>query len=242
MKLYDTPIKAIRKKCLDCTCGQVLEIRKCTVISCALYPYRMGRRPDASTIEALEDLSDEKSWVYWGFLPRKSIPDSHMKDNILPRNGFYYKNELWYSNAYQKLRPAARELLHCFICELRWSWTGSGKNKSRQYTNNGELSFTEVQFKERYGSCSATYLSARNQLIECGFIKQTYRGGYGRGDMARYKILCVEGVMLDHQRWRKYPQKNWVHEIPKPKKQLVGVKTQFKKGRTGRKVKATLIN
>ena len=48
--------------------------------------------------------------------------------------------------------------------------------------------------------------------------------------------------MLDHQRWRKYPQKNWVNEIPKPKKQLVGVKTQFKKGRTGRKVKATLIN
>ncbi|SVD34984.1 uncharacterized protein METZ01_LOCUS387838, partial [marine metagenome] len=44
-----------------------------------------------------------------------------MKDNILPRNGFYYNNELWYSNAYQKLRPAARELLHCLICELRWS-------------------------------------------------------------------------------------------------------------------------
>jgi hypothetical protein len=48
-KLYDTPIKAIRKKCLDCTCGQVLEIRECPVIECPLYPYRMGRRPDKAT-------------------------------------------------------------------------------------------------------------------------------------------------------------------------------------------------
>ena len=36
-KLYDTPIKAIRKKCLDCACGQVIEIRECPVIECALY-------------------------------------------------------------------------------------------------------------------------------------------------------------------------------------------------------------
>jgi hypothetical protein len=53
-KLYDTPIKAIRKKCLDCTCGQVLEIRECPVIECPLYPYRMGRRPDKATTDTLE--------------------------------------------------------------------------------------------------------------------------------------------------------------------------------------------
>ena len=53
-KLYDTPIKAMRKKCLDCTCGQFVEIKKCPVINCALYPYRMGRRPDQATIDNLE--------------------------------------------------------------------------------------------------------------------------------------------------------------------------------------------
>ena len=53
-KLYDTPIKAIRKKCLDCTCGQVLEIRECPVIECPLYPYRMGRRPDKATVNTLK--------------------------------------------------------------------------------------------------------------------------------------------------------------------------------------------
>ena len=53
-KLYDTPIKAIRKKCLDCTCGQVLEIRECPVIESPLYPYRMGRRPDKATVDTLK--------------------------------------------------------------------------------------------------------------------------------------------------------------------------------------------
>jgi hypothetical protein len=59
-KLYDTPIKAIRKKCLDCTCGQVLEIRECPVINCALYPYRMGRRPDKATTDTLEGYYEDE--------------------------------------------------------------------------------------------------------------------------------------------------------------------------------------
>lgn len=41
----DTPMRAIRLKCLDCTLGQTVEIRECRVQSCALFPYRMGHRP-----------------------------------------------------------------------------------------------------------------------------------------------------------------------------------------------------
>jgi len=40
-----TPIKAIRAKCLDCCADQPKEVRHCTVIHCALWPYRMGKRP-----------------------------------------------------------------------------------------------------------------------------------------------------------------------------------------------------
>lgn len=40
-----TPIKAIRAKCLDCCCGYPSEVRLCESESCALHPYRMGRRP-----------------------------------------------------------------------------------------------------------------------------------------------------------------------------------------------------
>lgn len=40
-----TPIKAIRAKCLECSCGQVKEVRLCSVKNCPLYEYRNGHRP-----------------------------------------------------------------------------------------------------------------------------------------------------------------------------------------------------
>ncbi len=40
-----TPIKAMRKKCLECNGGSVKDIRFCDVKKCPLYPYRFGKRP-----------------------------------------------------------------------------------------------------------------------------------------------------------------------------------------------------
>ena len=50
-----TPIKAIRAKCLDCTCQQPKEVRLCVITRCALWPYRMGRRPRWAASEVLPD-------------------------------------------------------------------------------------------------------------------------------------------------------------------------------------------
>ena len=59
-KLYDTPVKSHRKKCLDCTCNQPKEIRFCTITDCALYPYRFGRRPDQATLDSIKEFYEEK--------------------------------------------------------------------------------------------------------------------------------------------------------------------------------------
>lgn len=40
-----TPIKAIRAKCLECSCGNNTEVRECVIPECPLYPYRMGHNP-----------------------------------------------------------------------------------------------------------------------------------------------------------------------------------------------------
>lgn len=40
-----TPVRAIRFHCLQCCAGQVKEIRECNIPRCALYPYRLGKRP-----------------------------------------------------------------------------------------------------------------------------------------------------------------------------------------------------
>ena len=55
-----TPIKAIRAKCLDCCCGQFIEVRECTIETCPLHPYRMGHRPKIDKLVD-EDTSEEKT-------------------------------------------------------------------------------------------------------------------------------------------------------------------------------------
>jgi len=38
-----TPVKAIRQKCLDCSCWSFNEVTKCAFTTCALYPFRFGK-------------------------------------------------------------------------------------------------------------------------------------------------------------------------------------------------------
>jgi hypothetical protein len=40
-----TPMKAMRAKCLDCSCYQPKEVRLCTVKTCPLWPFRRGSDP-----------------------------------------------------------------------------------------------------------------------------------------------------------------------------------------------------
>ncbi len=39
------PLRAVREKCLDCSCQQPIERKECTVTTCALYAFRMGVNP-----------------------------------------------------------------------------------------------------------------------------------------------------------------------------------------------------
>ncbi len=41
-----TPLKAIRRKCLECCCGQYKEVRLCPSKDCSLYPFRFGKNPN----------------------------------------------------------------------------------------------------------------------------------------------------------------------------------------------------
>ena len=135
------------------------------------------------------------------------------------------------------LNISARNLFFFLLIALRYSYNKK-KFQKKEYTNNGFVSFTEVQFKELFGYSSQTYLEARNKLIDVGIIRQTYRGGMGKGDMAKYKILVLSDVPKREQRWQNYPEKNWRYEIPRAKNTMVGVKTRFKKGKSGRKSKS----
>jgi hypothetical protein len=54
-------LQAIRRKCLDCCCGQPGEVRECPVSTCRLWPFRMGMDPEPSPTRGFG-----KSAVYTG--------------------------------------------------------------------------------------------------------------------------------------------------------------------------------
>ena len=44
-KKYLTPLKAIRKKCLECMNSSYKEIRECPSVDCPLWEFKMGHNP-----------------------------------------------------------------------------------------------------------------------------------------------------------------------------------------------------
>lgn len=41
-------LKSIRRKCVDCSGGQIAEVKLCTVQKCDLWPFRFGMDPNPS--------------------------------------------------------------------------------------------------------------------------------------------------------------------------------------------------
>ena len=74
-KLFETPINAMRKKCLDCSCFQPKEVRLCPCVDCPIYPYRMGRRPDKATLDTIETFYKENPEYSGGFQAKTANPD-----------------------------------------------------------------------------------------------------------------------------------------------------------------------
>ena len=55
-----TAMKAIRAKCLDCTCGQKEEIKLCPIVDCPLYEFRLGKNPNYKK----KELTEEQKQMY----------------------------------------------------------------------------------------------------------------------------------------------------------------------------------
>lgn len=49
-----SPLKAIRKHCLDCSDGAYSEVRECRVADCILHKYRFGKRVTSESLSSLK--------------------------------------------------------------------------------------------------------------------------------------------------------------------------------------------
>jgi hypothetical protein len=45
IKVYRSPVKAIRAKCMDCCCDSFAEVTRCDIVRCPLHPFRFGKNP-----------------------------------------------------------------------------------------------------------------------------------------------------------------------------------------------------
>lgn len=45
MQTHNSPLKAIREKCLECSCGQAYEVKMCPITDCPLYHFKYGKKP-----------------------------------------------------------------------------------------------------------------------------------------------------------------------------------------------------
>lgn len=68
---------AIRAKCMQCSCGSPKEIKECSVKTCALYPFRLGKQP-AEPVNCLDILvfdDDESSVIFRARKPKDENDD-----------------------------------------------------------------------------------------------------------------------------------------------------------------------
>ena len=55
-----SPMKAIRQKCLDCSCGSSEEVKNCFAKKCPLYQFRFGYKLDENGNRKKKNLTDEQ--------------------------------------------------------------------------------------------------------------------------------------------------------------------------------------
>jgi len=59
MEVRLSPLKAIRRNCIECHGGAVYEVKGCHITDCALYPFRFGKRP-APNMEVMTPVERER--------------------------------------------------------------------------------------------------------------------------------------------------------------------------------------
>ena len=57
---YRRPLlKVIRAKCIDCCCGDRVEVKLCAITDCDLHPYRMGKNPFSKRTPYTQEQKDQ---------------------------------------------------------------------------------------------------------------------------------------------------------------------------------------
>ena len=148
------------------------------------------------------------------------------------KTGLLLTCEFQDSEALERLTKTAFKMFRYLYRRLKWGTY----NKEWKAINNGKLEVANSTFmKDLNIKGIQSVIDGKNLLIEVGLWKLTREGSANMSNM--YKILYNTKpgnvCRYEEERWRKYPKKNWRHEINKKPNNLIGAKTRFKKGVSG---------
>lgn len=59
-ELKMTPLKAIRKNCIECMGGSISSVKSCDITDCPLHKYRFGKNPNRKGIGGNKKLIKKK--------------------------------------------------------------------------------------------------------------------------------------------------------------------------------------
>lgn len=68
-----TPCQAIKKKCLECSGGNVKEVKTCLIKDCPLFSLRLGNNPKRQGIGDNPTLPRKKTNSSWEISPKNGI-------------------------------------------------------------------------------------------------------------------------------------------------------------------------
>ena len=136
-----------------------------------------------------------------------------MKRKLPRTKGIYIDRNILESDAFWELTGKSIQIYMVFRMKCVFANKHIGKRKARVIINNGEITYTFAESKNKHGISKSTFLRSRDQLIEVGFIEIAEYGGSHHTN--KYKLS---------DNWRKYPEQTF----KRPKSgNLVGMKTRW---------------
>ena len=101
----------------------------------------------------------------------------------------YLTYQVFMSDAFRNLKPAARDILTMLYFEVELSST---KRRSRKYsptvTNRHAIKLSYEEIRTRLGYSAKTIWDSFRQFFEHGFLKVIRHGGGSKGDVQVYGI------------------------------------------------------
>ena len=100
----------------------------------------------------------------------------------------WVERDLIKSKAFWALTGSAPQVLLAFLAKRQLERVGRGRNRRYALVNNGQIVFTYIEAKRKYGLWDKSFRASLEQLMEKGFLAVEEPGGGLMGHPSKYRL------------------------------------------------------